>query len=91
MSSVQPAGVLPEGAVRAVVGGTVRLTWDRPDGARLEMSLTRGERRTSSVYAFTGFCGRLLTVSARSWGNGQPEPKLGAVMRKALTSKEDDR
>lgn len=84
MSSVPSAGVLPEGAVRAVIGGTVRLTYDRPDGARLEMSLTRGARRTSSVFAVTDPEGRLVAVSARSWANGQPEPELGTRLREAL-------
>jgi hypothetical protein len=87
--SSQSAAVLPEGAVRAVIGGTVRLTYDRPDGVRLEMSLTRGERRTTSVYAVTGPDGRLAVVSARSWANGQPEPDLGEAMRKALDVPEE--
>lgn len=86
MSSIQTIPVLPEGAQRVVIGGTVRLTYDRPDGARLEMSLTRGTHRTSSMFAVTGPDGRIAAVSARSWANTAPEPELGSTVREALES-----
>ncbi|MEV7675075.1 hypothetical protein [Streptomyces sp. NPDC088752] len=66
------------------LGGTIRLTHRRSDGGRLEMTLTQGEERTTSVYAVTDARGRLRTVSARSWANRSEAPALGVEMREAL-------
>ncbi|MFD7835644.1 hypothetical protein [Streptomyces sp. NPDC059761] len=77
---------LPHGAERVVIGGTIRLIYNRPDGARVELSVTRGKKRASAVYAFQGFCGRLLSASARSWPVGGPEPLLGHTLIEALES-----
>ncbi|MFI0967116.1 hypothetical protein ACH4S8_37880 [Streptomyces sp. NPDC021080] len=66
------------------LGGTIRLVHERRDGGRLEMSLTQGETRSSSIYAVTDPAGRLHAVSARSWANQGPEPELARRMRTAL-------
>lgn len=66
------------------LGGTIRLTHARPDGGQLQMSLTRGTERTTSVYAVTDAEGRLRAMSARSWANQGDEPVLARQMRDAL-------
>ncbi|MDQ1041545.1 hypothetical protein QFZ75_008047 [Streptomyces sp. V3I8] len=77
---------MPEQSEVTVVrlGDTIRLTHARADGGELQMSLTRGAERTTSVYAVTDADGRLRTMSARSWVNSGAEPELGSVMRRAL-------
>lgn len=66
------------------LGGTIRLTQARSDGGQLQMSLTRGAERTTSVYAVTDAEGRLRAMSARSWANQGDEPELARQMRDAL-------
>ncbi|MCX4799601.1 hypothetical protein OG497_37740 [Streptomyces sp. NBC_01242] len=66
------------------LGAMIRLTHARPDGGQLQMSLTRGEKRTTSIYAVTDAEGRLRVMSARSWANQGDAPELAAEMRKAL-------
>lgn len=81
---------MPTSQVTVVrLGGTIRLTHARPDGGLLEMSLTRGSERTTSVYAVTDEKGRLRTMSARSWANKGAEPELTAAMRRALEQADD--
>ncbi|MET7363218.1 hypothetical protein ABZS76_32940 [Streptomyces sp. NPDC005562] len=71
---------------RVVTGGTIRLTYDRPDGARLEMSLTRGATRTTTLFAVAAPSGQLFAVTARSWANDAEEPMLAREVRTALES-----
>ncbi|MFJ4902912.1 hypothetical protein [Streptomyces sp. NPDC088727] len=67
------------------LGNTIHLTHARADGGELQMFLTRGTGRTTSVYAVTAPTGQLRTVSARSWANQHEEPQLTRQMSAALT------
>ncbi|MGW1436820.1 hypothetical protein ACWD7M_16415 [Streptomyces griseus] len=63
---------------------TIRLTHRRPDGGRLELSLTRSGKRSTAVYAVTRPDGSLRVVTARSWANGAPPPAMGEEIHRAL-------
>ncbi|MFH8483043.1 hypothetical protein [Streptomyces sp. NPDC018055] len=82
---MQTRQIAPDLKVVAL-GGTIRLTHRRPDGGRLEMSLTRGERRSTAVYAVTRPDGTLRVVTARSWANGAPPPVMGETIGRAIGS-----
>lgn len=79
----QPTAPAPE-LTRVVLGGTISVTHARPDGGRLELTLTRGAKRSSAVYALTDPTGRLAVLTARSWPNNAAEPALGHTVRDAL-------
>lgn len=77
---------LPEGARLVTLGATIRLTYDRPDGLRLEMCLTRARERVTALYAVQDPAGRLAHVTARSWPVGGAAPELGGQIDQALRS-----
>lgn len=67
-----------------VLGGTVRLTHKRSDGGQTQLSLTRGDKRTTALYSVTDREGVLRTLTARSWANTAPEPAMGQEIETAL-------
>jgi hypothetical protein len=83
----QPAAV-PE-PTRAVLGDTIRLTYERADGSRLEISLTRAAERNRVLTATTDAEGRLQSLSACSWPRSGPEPQFATRLRLVVDEVEE--
>lgn len=81
-----PALALPAArVVREEKGGTVRLSYARPDGGREHLLVRTGATRVTALYAHEGLCGRLLHATGRSWPAAAAAPALGARIRRVLT------